>query len=509
MVNPISTNNKRIIKNTAYLYIQKIISLLIALYTSRILLEVLGVEDYGLYGIVGSIVLIFNSLRGLFSHSIQRFINIEKENDTANVNKIFCIGVMIQCVIAVVFFIIVETCGLLMLPKLNIHPDRIITAGIVFQFSILSAIVSIMTVPFDALIIANERFQILSIFNIIDYSLRLGIIFLLQFSPVDKVITYSFLLFIVSLFVRSINALYCRKEFREESRFRIVNEKNLLKKMASFSGWNFLGNIGYSITNEGLNIILNFFGGIIVNAARSIAYQVMAVVKQFGADVITSFEPRSMILYSQKNYTGFYSLMYFSTKLSFTVSASIALPLATYAPSILNVWLKNVPPYTVDFIRAIMFYIVIRSFHYPIDNLFKAAGELKKYQICELFVMLLNIPVAWLLLHYGFQPVSLFLSMSAIELINLLLILYLGYKQLQLPLKQYFICVFIRCILLALIGLILYFIFKSPQLLHIKELILNTSILLTLFLIMAYFIILDASERNTIIRLICKMFNRQ
>lgn len=414
--------NKRIAVNTLWLYGRKGLTMLIALYSSRVLLQYLGVDDFGLYGLVGSIVLIFNSLRTMFASSIQRFMNVQREGDTEREHRIFCVGMSVHILLAVLFAVVVEIGGMLLLPGLNIAPERLSAAQWVLQFSILSAMLSILTVPYDAVLMAYERFDAYALFSIIDSVLRLGVIFLIAVSPIDKVVFYAMLLFGVALAVRLMNGIYCRMQFPEVARYHHVRDRALFKEMTQFAGWNFFGNLGYSLTNEGVNLILNSFGGLVANAARAIAAQVNNTLGTFTRDVNTTFVPQSMKAYTEGNKDRFYSLQFLSAKGAFIVMMTIGLPLELFTPQILGLWLADVPSHSVNFVRALMGYMLVRSLHSPLDTAFKSANRMKHYQLTELSIMLLNLPASWFLLYMGMPLYTVFVSMAFIELTNLIVV---------------------------------------------------------------------------------------
>ncbi len=433
-----NTANKRIAKNTIILYIREIASLLIALYSSRILLQQLGVNDFGLYGLIGSILMLFNSLRGLFASSIQRFINVEKGlGNESNVNKVFSLGVTIHIGLSVVFFIVSEIAGLILIPTLNIPVESMTAAQWVLQFSIFASVVTIMTVPYDALIIANEKFDALAVLSITESVLKLLAVLLLVFSPIVKVVAYSALIFIVSLIVRAANAIYCSHKFKDEAKFRFTKDKAYLKEMTVFAGWHFLGNTIYAVVNAGMNFVINIFGGVVVNAARNVAYQVLNAVQKFVTSVNLSFQPQSMMLYSQGNKDKYNAIMFINTKVSVAVSAILGFVVTVMSPSLLRLWLGDVPNHSIEFVQAIFLYAVIRSMHSPVDTMFKAAGKLKKYQMLETSVQILNIPFSLLLLYVGMPYYSIFISMSVVEIVNLFAVLRLAKAQLCFNTSHY------------------------------------------------------------------------
>lgn len=495
------TSKKRIAKNTFYLYIRKIISLVIALYTSRLILEILGVTEFGIYGLVGSIVALFSALRGLFSTSIQRFINIAKGNSSGeDVGRIFSIGVKIHVLISIVFFIIAEIGGGILIPYLNIPNNAYIVTQWVLLFSVLATITTILTVPYDALIIANERFKAYSIISIIEYTLRLGVIFLLVLSPISKVVFYSILVFIVSLIVRIINAIYCKKQFGDEAKYRNVKDRRLFKDMTIFAGWQFFGNLGYTLTNNGINFIINIFGGVIVNAARTIAYQVMNAVSQFVSDINVSFQPQAMMLYANQKKNEFEELLILNSKATFAICYILSFPLMLLTKPVLNIWLNEVPEYTVGFVQAILLYLIIRSLHGPVDLLFKCDGQLKYYQLTEFFIMALNLPLSWICLKTRLPYISVFLVMSIMELINLVIILAIAKKQTYFNIKPYLKKVIAPSIGSTIILLIVFFLNNKFLLIPNQGNTLyyiSTSLMLVLTAALIEFsIMFNASERQ-------------
>lgn len=433
-----STTNRTIAKNTLFLYARKLFTLVMALYTSRVLLQQLGVTDFGIYGLVGSVVAMFSALRTIFSSSIQRYINVAKGNDSGEeVNAIFSIGVKIHRWIALGFFIVVEIGGTIMMHYLDIPSEKYYASYLVMQFSIITAVVTILTVPYDALIIANEKFNAFAIFSIIDYSLRLGVVFMLAFSDENRMVLYAALLFIEAIIVRLINVVYCRKVFGEECRYRKVHRPDLLKQMTGFAGWQFLGNTAYTVTNNGINFVLNLMGGVVVNAARTLAYQAMSAISQFIGDLSLSFQPRTMMLYAQGDMSGFHCLIYLNSKANLAMALILAFPIVILAEPVVYLWLGEIPPYTIGFIRAVMVYLLLRSLHTPIDLYFKSYGNMKAYQIIELCILTLSLPLSWVFLHFGLPFYTVFLAMSMCELFNLAALLILARHQHKFSIRRY------------------------------------------------------------------------
>lgn len=444
---------KRLAKNTMFMYARMGILMLISLYTSRIVLQQLGVDDYGTYNLVGSIVAMFSALRTLFSNSTQRFLNYEMgKGNTGRLKLVFNMGVSINVIIAVVFVIAAEIIGYWFLNyKMVIDPSRLFAAKVVFQFSIASAVISMITTPFDALIIAHERMDFFAYFAIFEGVLRLVIVFLLSSFAFDKLIFYGFLQLAVSILVIFLIAFFCRRNFLE-CRFSKCFDKLLFKEMATFAGWNFLGNTAYTLVQNGLNMVLNVFSGLAANAARGIAYQVNGALSKALDSVTTVVNPFCTKTYASGDFDKMLKMMYVSTKIYFVIQSLIVLPFSILAFEILNLWLGQVPDYSVGFLQLVLLHSLIRSVHYPINNLFKSAGILRNYQIAELFILSIPLLAAYILLKIGFSPYFLFVSVISFELINYYAIIRIARKDVNLPIKEYLSKALFPCVISLIVS---------------------------------------------------------
>lgn len=458
----LSSGSKRIAKNTIFLYIRKIVSVVINLYLSRLLLKMLGVEDFGLYGLIGSIVILFSALRSLFASSIQRFINVELgRGNLGMVNKIFSLGVKIHVVIAIAFFLTAEIAGLIMIPDLNVPVGSEYSAYWVLQFSILTAVVSIMTVPYDALIIANEKFKAYALLSIIEYMLKLGAVCLLVVSPISRVIFYAALIFIATLLVRSMNAYYCKKVFGVEARYRNTKDQELLKNMTKFAGWQFLGNCSYSLAHTGVNFVINIFGGVSINAARTIAYQVQGLVEQFTSDLSLSFHPQIIGNYAVEERERCLQLVYFSSKITFIITIVLVFVIECMTLPILQLWLNTVLPHAVIFIQIYLLFALIHCFYYPVDVLFKASGNIKFYQLYDACITILNLPLSWIAMRNGFPYYSVFIIMCVLELISFIVKLVLLKRLLRIKVSVFFKTVLVRAMACIVVFTILFWLQHS------------------------------------------------
>lgn len=457
-----SLNNKRIAKNSGFLFFRMLLTMVIAFYSSRVLLRELGISDYGLYGVIGGIVAMFGSLRGVFASSIQRFLNFEMGKGAKDeLNKVFSVGVLIHVILSIVFLFLAETIGLWFLEtKLVIPADRYNAANWVYQFSIFAAIVTILTVPYDAVIIANERMKAFAYISLVDASLKLLIIFLISYFGDDKLIFYAILIFGVSIVTRTVSWIYCRRNF-EESRFRYNWDRQLFRQIGSFAGWNFLGNSAQTLSNEGVNMVLNVFGGTPVNAARSIAYQVRNATMQFLSNILMAVNPQMIKLFAQNREQEFTNMLFLVSKISFFVLFIVAVPIFFFADTILKLWLVNVPNYTLAFVQLILIYLLVRSFHSPIDTLFKATGKIRNYQIVDAVTLFLNLPLSYIFLKSSFTLPTVFVIMIFVECLNLISILYLAKRINRIDIKVYFLKVILPCISVSIVCLPLCYFLTS------------------------------------------------
>ena len=309
-----TANNKRIAKNTLLLYFRMLFIMAINLYTSRIVLKILGIEDFGIYNAVGGIVAMFGFLTSAMSISTQRYITYELgKNNLKQLNKIFNTSITIHAVISVIILILAETIGLWFLyNKMTIPIERLNAALWTYQASIASAIILIMSIPYNATIIAHEKMSAFAYISVLEVVLKLAIVYLLLISNFDKLKLYSTLILIVQLIIRIIYGQYCKKHFLE-TKIHFIKDKSLFKEMLSFAGWNLWGNCAGIASTQGVNILLNIFFGPHINAARGIAVQVQGAVNQFASNFQTAINPQITKSYAQGDYNYMHNLIFSST----------------------------------------------------------------------------------------------------------------------------------------------------------------------------------------------------
>lgn len=420
------TNNKLIAKNTLLLYFRMFFSMIVSLYTSRLILSALGITDFGIYSVVGGVVALFSFLNSAMAASTQRFLTFEiGKGDKNRLNNIFSISVNLHLCISLIVLLLAETIGIWFLNnKLTIPYDRIVAANWVFQFSVFTLILTILSVPYNALIIAREKMNVFAYIGILEIFLKLLIVYLLFISDFDKLIFFSALVFFVSLVIRIIYQVYCRKN-HPESHYKFYWEKNLFKQMASFAGWNLIGVFAGLAQDQGINIILNIFYGPVINAARGIGAQVNNAVTNLVINFQTAISPQITKAYASEGVFNQNKLVFFSSKLSFFLIFLFSLPLILNADIVLGLWLKKVPENTILFVNLGLINIMIGSISGPLQILAQATGRIKYYQIIVSGILLLDLPIAYLILSFGLNIQAVLWSTILISVIALVARLYI------------------------------------------------------------------------------------
>ena len=439
MSNQTSDNNKRIAKNTLLLYVRMLFTMAVSLFTSRVILNTLGVEDYGIYNVVGGIVTMFSVLSGSLSSSISRFITFELgKGNIERLKTIFSTGVNIQLGMSVLIIIIAEAVGIWFLnAKMNIPADRMVAANWVFQCAILTFVLNLLSVPYNAAIIAHEKMSAFAYISVVEVSLKLIIVYMLMISPFDRLETYAVLLLLVGAVIRFIYGYYCKRHI-EECTYHFVFDKPVLKEMTGFAGWNFLGNGAYMLNTQGVNILMNLYFGVAVNAARGIATQVDAALKQFVNNFTTAVNPQITKSYAQGDLDYMHKLVCRSAKFSAFLMMFFAVPIILETNTILTIWLKTVPDYAVIFLQ----WIIISSFmdtvlaNSLVTSMF-ATGKIKRYQIIVTTVGCLVFPLSWIAFKLGFEPQVGYILYFFIYTILLFVRLYLLKDMVKLPVMMY------------------------------------------------------------------------
>ncbi|MHB9141277.1 MAG: MATE family efflux transporter [Paludibacter sp.] len=399
-------NNKRIAKNTLLLYVRSIFVLAISLYTSRVVLDVLGVKDYGIYSVVGGFVALFSIFSAAIAATIQRFLTYELgKGSAASAKDVFSASLNIQFVLAGSILILLETVGLWFLNyKMNIPSERINAANWVLQFSIITFVINLSSVPYNAAIIANERMDVFAFISILEAVLKLLVLYLLKVLLYDKIIVYALLMMGIAIVIQFVYGVYCKKKFKE-CRYKKVKEKTLYKDMLGISGWVFLSSSATIATVQGMDILLNLFGGgVVVNAAKGIATQVNNAVTQLVNSFMISINPQITKSYAANNQSYLLSLVDRGSRFSFYLMCMLSLPIIFETNTILSLWLKEVPEYTVAFVRLILIYIMIQPFSSLLGTTILASGSVRNSQIVLSILQIMNLPLSYLILKCGYPP---------------------------------------------------------------------------------------------------------
>lgn len=442
-------NSQRIAKNTLLLYFRTFIVLLISLYTSRVILRTLGVEDFGIYNVVGGVIVMLGYLTNSLSAASSRYITYDLgKGDVTQMKTTFGNILTIHFIMAGIIILIAETAGLwFVCTQLNIPIERQDAAMWVYQFAIFSSVVALIGVPYNSAIIAHEKMSAFAYISISDVILKLIIACILPFIPYDRLIVYSFLFLCIQIFDRVMYGVYCTKHF-EETNAHITYNKKLFKEIFKFAGWTMTGNLAAMGFSQGLNILLNIFFGPVINAARGIAIQVQSACQQFCSNFQMALNPQLTKSYAQEDLDYMHKLLIKSSKFSFYILFFIVLPLMFEAEFVLKIWLGNVPEHTANFLRLILITGLLYTLSNPITVSVHATGKIKKFQIVEGSILISIVPIAYLLLKFfHVPPESVFIVHILVEIttqyarlrialpmINLRISTYL--KQVILPIIQ-------------------------------------------------------------------------
>lgn len=449
-----SENNKRIAKNTLLLYVRMLFMMLVSLYTSRIVLNTLGVEDFGIYNVVGGVVSMFGFLNRAMFAATQRYLTFELgKNNFERLKVVFSTSVTIHILISVLVFLLAETIGLWFLyNKMTIPAERMDAAFWVYQLAILSTMVLIISVPYNATIIAHERMGAFAYISIIEVSLKLLLVFSLNTIGYDKLILYALFFFLTQLIIRIIYGRYCSRHF-DETKYKFIWDKNLFKEMFLFAGWNLWGNCAYIAFTQGINVILNIFFGPAVNAARGVAVQVQSAVQQFSTNFQMALNPQITKSYATNNLEYMHKLIFSCSKFTFLLLFFLSLPIMINTEYVLKLWLKIAPDYTVVFLRLILCITIIDSMSAPFMISAAATGKVKRYQSIVGGILLSIVPISYIVLHYGGEPYSVFIVHLLVCVIAFIVRLYIIRPMIKLSIYSYFKNVILRCFLVIICAL--------------------------------------------------------
>ena len=503
-----SKKTTRIFKNTFMLYFRMAFTMLVALYTSRITINVLGVSDYGINSVVAGTVAFMSFLMYSMNTTTQRFLNIAMaENDTLKMRHIFSISITFHFILLLIIVVIGECVGLwLLYNKLVIPPERLNAAFWVFQFTIVSTATSVMTIPYSAEVIAHEKMGTFAFLSIIDVMLKLVIVFLLVYSPYDKLISYGFMYMCTFIINRIIYTIYCKRIF-SECRYTIHFPRKLFKEMLSFAGWDLFGIFAWTCSTQGATILLNMFFGPVVNAARAIAGQVLGAIKGFSGNFSTAMNPAITKAYGAHEYEYMKKLMYSGSKLIFILLFTMMLPLFVKCHYVIELWLKVVPDYSVAFIRILIIQSIVQTMWNPLFVSGLATGKIKSFGVYTSCLNIVKIIVLYIALKLGADPVLAVGIFTLWEIGAYSVQLYTLSRITDFCFSDYFKKVLLRALVVVFVATPVIFSLGARLDNAFLHLVIICAVSCLLSLPLCYYILLDNQERSFVNNKAIYLFN--
>lgn len=492
------STHKTIAKNTLFLYFRMLLTMGVGLFTSRLVLDALGVVDYGIYGLVGGIVTMFAFLNSAMSSATQRYLSFDiGKKDWGRLQKTFNATLNIHIGIAVVIFILAETLGLWFVnTQLDIPAERMYAANWVYQFSIFAFVTNVVQVPYNALLFAREHMSVYAYVSILETLLKLGIVlYLVQAKGTDPLILYAVLTFAVAFVIRIIYKLYCKRHFKE-SVYQFHWDKAYYKELMSYSGWNLFGNIAAVARGQGSNILLNLFFGPVANASYTITLMVQGIIGNFVSNFQVAVNPQIIKNYAKGDQQASLNLMYKSAKFSFFGMLILVVPFLFNIDYIMHLWLKEVPPYATDFIRLALIYSLIETLANPLMSGAQATGKIKWYQIIIGSFIFMTFPIAYIVFKITNDPIDLywvFIGNSVVALIFRLLFLK---KMMNLKLKDFILKVGLRILVVVIVVSIIVKTYTLKPSNELASLFIQTLILMCLITIVILILGTTQSERR-------------
>ena len=449
-------NTTRIAKNTFVLYVRMLFLMAISLYTSRVILEALGVEDFGVYNVVGGFVALFGILCKSLSSAASRFLNFAMgRGDKDRLTKVFSTTLTIHVVLAVIIAVLAEGVGFWFVNnKLVISPDRLYAANWVFLFSVLTFCFNLVTVPYHAAIIAHERMKVFAYIGIFEGIGKLLICYLLFFSPIDRLIIYGILMFLIQLIVCLMNLIYCRKFF-PECEYHFVREKGIFKEIFGFASWNMIGSSSAILRNQGNNILINLFFGPVVNAARAVANQVLHAVHAFVENFFIALKPQITQSYANGNWSYMMTLIFQGSRLAYYMLLFLCMPILLNTDYLLHLWLKTVPDYSVSFVQLTLIFTMIESVSSPLITAQLATGKIRNYQLVVGGLQIMNVPISYIILKLGGVPETILYVTIFISVCCLCARLYMLTSSIHLNVRSFVVRVLMNISVVSIVSLVL------------------------------------------------------
>jgi O-antigen/teichoic acid export membrane protein len=444
-------NNKRIAKNTIFLYFRTLLTMIVSLFTSRVILNTLGIVDYGLNNVVAGVITLFSFLNGALGASTSRFLTFELgRNDTDKLRKVFRTAFNLHAVLAIIVVIFCETAGLWIVNHVLVIPsERLFACNIIYQYVVVSALLSITQVPMNAQIISHERMSVYAYMGISDAVLKLAVAYLIIISAFDKLVTLGTLNLCISLGMYVFYNIYCKKHFVEYN-FGFKTDKRLLREMTGFSVWSLFGHLQVMLKNQGINILINIFFGPAVNAANAIAYQVNNAITSFANNFTTALVPPMIKSYAANEMNEMKNLIFKGARFSFFLLLFFSIPAILETKIILHLWLKNVPEYSIILTRLIIVFILIESYAFTVWTTVNATGKIRNYHLIMAGIFSLNLPISYLSYKLGADPSAALIVSDILCIAVIPVRLFFLKKAINISIFEYVKKVFgINCVVFA------------------------------------------------------------
>ena len=457
-----STNSRRIAKNTLLLYFRMLLTMVVSLYTSRVVLGALGVEDYGIYNVVGGVVSMFSMLSGSLSAAISRFITFELgTGNSEKLARVFSSSVTIQLCLCAIVLLGAETLGLWFLNNKMVIPEsRIYAANWVYQLSLLTFVINLISIPYNAAIIAHEKMSAFAYISIFEAVSKLIVAYCIVVSQIDKLILYASMLATIAIIIRLIYGVYCKKRF-EECTYHFIYDHDLLRQMFGFAGWNFIGTSSALLRDQGGNIVINLFCGPAVNAARGIAFQVNAAIHSFVSNFMTALNPQITKSYASGDHEYMMMLLFQGARLSYYILLLLSLPVIVNTHYILQLWLGQVPEHTVLFVQLVLVFGMCESISSPLITAMLATGKIRNYQLVVGGFQMMNLPVSYILLRLGAFPETVLIVAIVISQLCLASRLYMLRRLIGLKARDFIKKVYINVTVVTMLSTVIPFVLAS------------------------------------------------
>ena len=502
-----SSDNKRIAKNTLFLYLRMFFVMLVSLYTSRLVLQGLGIVDYGIYNVVGGTIAMFEFLNGAMINATQRYITFELgRGDISRMRQVFTASFNIHLIALAFVILCAETLGLwLVLNKLTYPENRQATVLIVYQLSILTSAIIFMGYPFFAEIIAHEKMGVFAYLSILEVLIKLFTAYWIIYYNFDRLILYAILILLSQILIRAIYVIYCWNHF-PETKFLLCWNSKMIREMGIFASWHIVGNLSAQLYIHGLNVLLNMFFGPSVNAARAVAGQIQNAITQFSRNFQMAVNPQITKSYAQNDKSYLNNLLYSSTKYTYFLLIILVLPIMLQTDSLLNLWLQTVPEYSATFIRILLVITIVESFGGPLMTAVSATGNVRNFQMVPGLFLLLIVPLSYIILKLGAPPSSVFLVYLFMMFVTFIYRFILSHNLIGFSYLDYFKEVILKCFNVTVVPLLISYILTRFSSNTIFELCSIFIISIISILLSIYFIGLSKIEKNYII---CKIKKRK